>query len=87
MKLNYILERDYKREYRLYHGKPKQRRERSERNKARRKMNLKKGDGKEVQHKKPLSQGGTNSKENLSVTTDKEGQRAEGNEVKYQNES
>lgn len=79
--------RDYKREYRLYHGKPAQRKQRADRNKARRKMGLKDGDGKEVQHNKPLSQGGSNSKANLSVTTDKEGQRKEGNEVKYQNEN
>jgi len=78
--------RDYKREYRLYHGKPAQKKQRADRNKARRKLGLKDGDSREVQHKKPLSQGGTNSKANLAVTSDKKGQRKEGNEVKYQNE-
>lgn len=86
MKLSILHERDYKREYRLYHGKPEQRKNRSDRNKARRKLGLKKGDGKEVQHKKPMSQGGTNNDQNLEVTSDKKGQRREGNEVKYANE-
>lgn len=88
MKLNLLFEkkaRDYKREYALFHGKPKQVKKRSDRNKARRKLGLKKGDGKEVDHKKPLSQGGSNGKQNLRVVTNKKEQRAEGNKVKYQN--
>lgn len=32
-------------------------------------MGLKNGDGKEVDHKKPLSKGGSKSKKNLRVTT------------------
>lgn len=47
--------RDYKKEYRDYHGKPEQRKRRSSRNKARRyavkKGLARKGDGKEVDHK------------------------------------
>jgi hypothetical protein len=47
--------RDYKKEYREYHGKPEQRANRSSRNKARRLMIKKgaarKGDGKEVDHR------------------------------------
>jgi hypothetical protein len=47
--------RDYKKEYREYHGKPEQREHRSNRNKARRLMikkgRVRKGDGKEVDHK------------------------------------
>ena len=43
--------RDYKKEYKDYHGKPEQIANRSSRNKARRKMSImgraKKGDGKE----------------------------------------
>ena len=35
--------RNYKREYANYHGKPEQRKRRSNRNKARRKMNAPKG--------------------------------------------
>src|SRR5699024_7445484 len=40
--------RDYKKEYRDYHSKPAQRKNRSKRNQARRKMGLKKGDKREV---------------------------------------
>ena len=47
--------RNYKREYELYHFKPAQRKARSNRNKARRKMAkaglVSKGDGKDVDHK------------------------------------
>jgi len=52
-----------------YHGTPKQRAFRSLRNQARRKAGLKKGDPREVDHKKPLSKGGTNSKKNLRVVS------------------
>lgn len=61
--------RNYKREYAEYHGTADQIKKRSMRNKARRKAKLKKGDGKEVDHKKPLSKGGTNSKSNLRVVS------------------
>jgi len=48
-------QRDYKKEYRDYHGKPEQRKRRSERVQSRRKMikagRAKKGDGKDVDHK------------------------------------
>ena len=64
-----------KKNYKKYWGSKKAIAERSERNKARRILTkegrLKKGDGKEVDHKKPLSKGGTNSKKNLTVTTRK----------------
>lgn len=47
--------RDYKKEYRDYHGKPEQKKRRADRNKARRKAQregrVHKGDGKEVDHK------------------------------------
>lgn len=78
-----LLERDYKREYKLYHGTPKHVEERSSRNKARRKKGLKRGDPREVHHKRAMSDGGTNSDGNLAVTSDVDGQRAEGNEKKY----
>lgn len=46
--------RDYKREYKLYHGTAKQKRRRAQRNSARRKMEkagrVSKGDGKDVDH-------------------------------------
>lgn len=61
--------RNYKKEYREYHGKPEQVDNRSKRNSARRKMGLKKGDGKEVDHKRPLSKGGGNGKGNLRVVS------------------
>ena len=57
--------RNYKKEYAEYHGTPQQRKNRSLRNKARRKLKLKKGDKREVDHKKPLSRGGTNGRSNL----------------------
>ena len=60
--------RNYKEEYK-YHGTPEQIKKRAARNKARADMNLKKGDGKEVDHKKPLSKGGGKGKKNLRVTT------------------
>ena len=42
--------RNYKKEYRDYHGKPEQRKRRSQRNKARRKLGLKKGDPRDASH-------------------------------------
>ena len=43
--------RDYKEEYREYHGKPEQVKNRSSRNKATRKLGREgKGDGKEIDH-------------------------------------
>jgi len=59
------MSRDYKKEYRDYHGKPSQIRKRAMRNAARRKLGLKKGDPRECDHRKPLSRGGTNHKNNL----------------------
>jgi 5-methylcytosine-specific restriction endonuclease McrA len=61
--------RNYKKEYAQYHSKPEQRKNRSERNKARRKLGLKIGDKREVDHVKPLSKGGSNSKTNLKITS------------------
>jgi len=61
--------RDYKQEYAEYHGKPDQVSNRSLRNQARRKMGLKKGDPREVDHKTPISKGGGNGKGNLSAVS------------------
>jgi ribosomal protein S17 len=61
--------RDYKKEYRNYHGKASQVKRRSMRNKARRKLGLKKGDKREVDHRRPLSKGGTNHKNNLHAVS------------------
>lgn len=61
--------RNYKKEYRQYHSKPLQRKRRSQRNKARRKMvkqgRAKKGDGKDVHHRNHNT--GDNSKRNIRV--------------------
>jgi len=63
--------RDYKMEYRNYHGKPKQRKERAARTKAReqliKKGRVKKGDGKDVDHKVPLRNGGSKGLNNVRV--------------------
>jgi hypothetical protein len=63
--------RDYKMEYRNYHGKPKQRKERAARTKAREQLEkkgvVKKGDGKDIDHKKPLRSGGSNGINNLRI--------------------
>ena len=63
------MARDYKQEYRDFHGKPEQVANRSARNTARREAGLKKGDSREVDHKKPLSKGGSNSKANVRVVS------------------
>lgn len=73
--------RDYKAEYKYYHSKPSQIKKRSERNQARRKMGLKVGDPREVDHKVPLSKGGSNSKKNLRVVS-RHTNRTKGNKRK-----
>jgi hypothetical protein len=61
--------RDYKMEYRNYHGKPKQKKERAARTRARelmkKKGRAKVGDGKDIDHKKPIRSGGSNGINNL----------------------
>lgn len=51
--------------------KPARKKARAARNRARRKMGLKDGDPRVVDHKKELSKGGSNAKSNLRVTTKK----------------
>lgn len=63
------MSRDYKKEYKNYHSKPEQIKNRAKRNKARREMGLKVGDPREVDHIKPLSKGGSNKKENLRIVS------------------
>jgi hypothetical protein len=61
-------QRDYKREYAKYQGKPEQIANRSERNKARRKYEAANGDlpsNVDVDHKKRIAKGGTNASSNL----------------------
>lgn len=63
--------RPYKKEYDQYHGTEKQKKNRAKRNAARKTLvdlrRVRKGDGKDVDHKKPLSKGGGNGLRNLSV--------------------
>ena len=63
--------RDYKAEYKNFHGKPEEVKKRAARVKARRIMEkegaVTKGDGKDVDHKKPLRAGGSTSRSNLRV--------------------
>jgi hypothetical protein len=63
--------RDYKKEYAEFHGKPEQVARRAQRVKARRIMEktgaAQKGDGKDVDHIKPLKAGGTSAKSNLRM--------------------
>lgn len=64
--------RDYKRErqWEKENG-DKRGKERAMRNKARREAGLKKGDPREADHIKPLSEGGSNSKKNVRVVSRK----------------
>ena len=66
--------RDYAREYKEYHASEKEKNKRVLRNAARRefaRMGLvRKGDGKDVDHKKPLSKGGGNTRGNLRVQSE-----------------
>jgi hypothetical protein len=68
------MPRNYKKEYQNYQGQPSQIKKRSLRNKARRKLEkqgrVHKGDGKDVDHKTPISQGGGNAPSNLRVQSD-----------------
>ena len=54
-----------------YNSKPEQLKRRASRNAARAKMmaagKVRKGDGKDVDHKKPLSKGGTTTRSNLKA--------------------
>jgi 5-methylcytosine-specific restriction endonuclease McrA len=64
--------RDYKREKEWEDKKKPQRKEdRKARGRARTKMGLSDGDPRQVDHKKPLSRGGSNKKSNLRVTSAK----------------
>ena len=66
--------RDYKKEYAKYHSRPDQIEKRSERTTLRREANAKgithKGDGKNLDHVKPLSKGGANKLSNTRVVSE-----------------
>ena len=63
--------RDYKHEYQSYHASEEQKKNRAQRNAARRELEkkgvVKKGDGKDVAHKTAIKNGGGNSRTNLTV--------------------
>lgn len=63
--------RDYKKQYEKYDGKDDVKKDRAKRNGARRMLEregrVSKGDGNDVDHKTPLSKGGSNAKKNLRV--------------------
>lgn len=63
--------RDYKKENKLYNSRPEIVKKREERNRARAEMvragKASKGDGKDVDHKTPLSKGGKTIRSNLRV--------------------
>lgn len=65
--------RDYKQEYANYDGTEMVKKKRAQRNKARRMLEregvVHKGDGKDVDHKKPLSKGGTTVRSNLKAVS------------------
>ena len=65
--------RDYKREYKEYHASPEQRKNRSLRTVARNGAiadgRAARGDGKDLDHKRALSKGGSNSKSNQRMTS------------------
>ena len=63
--------RDYKTEYNEYHSREESKSDRAARNKGRRILQsaglVHKGDGKDVDHKQPLSKGGSDERSNLRV--------------------
>ena len=63
------MARNYKKEYKDFHGKPEQIANRAARNKARADKGLKNGDDREVDHVKPLSKGGSKGKGNTRVVS------------------
>lgn len=64
--------RDYKKELNWEKtSKPTRVKDRAKRNAARKMAGLSVGDSRQVDHKKPLSSGGTNSKKNLRVVSAK----------------
>ena len=61
--------RNYRKEDDTYHKKPGQRKNNNARHRARYALNLKKGDKREVDHKKPLGKGGSNKPQNLRLVS------------------
>ena len=70
--------RDHKREGRVERrNHPERKKERAARNRARRKLGLKKGDPRQADHKKPLSEGGSNARSNLRAVSAKSNSQKE----------
>jgi len=73
MPLKDKTKRDYRSEYQNYQGSEEQKKNRAARNAARAKLmkegKVRKGDGKDVDHKTPISKGGGNARGNLRVQT------------------
>ena len=69
-------------EQRKYNAKPEQKKNRAARNKARAEAvkdgRVKKGDGKDIDHKRSLKSGGSNSKSNTRVLSAKKNRSAGG---------
>ena len=67
---------------RAYNSKPEQKKKRAMRNKARRQAikdgRVSKGDGKDIDHKTPLSAGGSNAKSNTRVKSRSSNRKAGG---------
>lgn len=65
--------RNYSLEYDLYHSRPEQRKNRSKRTVARNQAiadgRVSRGDGKDLDHTRPLSKGGSNSSSNTRVVS------------------
>lgn len=66
-----MYKRDYAQEYKNYNGTEEAKKKRAQNNKARRMLMreglVHKGDGKDVDHKTPLSKGGSTKRSNLRV--------------------
>lgn len=70
------MARDYKKEYATYQGTAEQKHNRALRNHARRELTreglVRKGDGRDVDHRHPLITGGSNARSNLRVLTEEQ---------------
>jgi 5-methylcytosine-specific restriction endonuclease McrA len=68
-----MAKRDYRAEYDKYQGTDEQKKNRAKRNAARRQLakegRVSKGDGMDVDHKKPLSKGGSTAAGNLRAVS------------------
>ena len=78
---------DYKKAYKKYHSSPKAKKERAQRNAAGRKLKklgINIPDGYEIDHKKPISKGGSNNLKNLRLIS-REENRSRGQKITTKN--